>query len=71
VKAKALPISLAKVPRLQRTSVGSVAVMLACPLHVSKVSQNKEKGKTKQATLESDFHANRSESSLWPKRLAR
>jgi len=35
----------------------SVAVMLARPLHVSKVGQSKEKAKTKQATLISDFHA--------------
>jgi len=33
-----------------------VAVTLARPLHVSKVGQSK-KGKTKQATLISDFHA--------------
>jgi len=43
-----------------------VAVMLARPLHVSKVGQSKEKGKTKQATLISDFHAHGSKSSLWP-----
>jgi len=34
-----------------------VAVMLARQLHVSKDGQSKEKGKTKQATLISDFHA--------------
>ena len=48
-----------------------VAVTLARPLHVSKDSQSKEKGKTKQATLISDFHARGSKSSLWPIRLAR
>jgi len=47
-----------------------VAVMLARPLHVSKVDQSKEKGKTKQATLINDFHAHGSKSSLWPIRLA-
>ena len=47
-----------------------VAVTLAQPLHVSKVGQSKEKGKTKQATLISDFHAHGSKSSLWPIRLA-
>jgi len=35
----------------------NVAVTLARPLHVSKDGQSKEKGKTKQATLISDFHA--------------
>jgi len=30
----------------------------------------KEKGKTKQATLISEFHAHGSKSSLWPIRLA-
>ena len=49
---------------------GSVAVTLARPLHVSKVGQSK-KGKTKQATLISDFHAHGSKSSLWPIGLAR
>jgi len=49
----------------------SVAVMLARPLHVSKVGQSKEKRKTKQATLVSNFHAHGSKSSLWPIRLAR
>jgi len=48
-----------------------VAVMLARPLYVSKVHQSKEKGKTKQATLISDFQAHGSESSLWPIRLVR
>jgi len=48
-----------------------VAVMLARPLHVSKDGQSKEKGKTKQATLVSDFHAHGSKSSLWSIRLAR
>ena len=47
-----------------------VAVTLARPLHVSKVGKRK-KGKTKQATLISDFHARGSFSSLWPIRLAR
>ena len=46
-----------------------VAVMLAGLLHVSKVG--KEKGKTKQATLISGFHANGSKRSLWPICLAR
>jgi len=49
----------------------SVAVMLARPLHVSKDGQRKEKGKTEQATLISDFHAHGSKSSLWPIRLGR
>ena len=48
-----------------------VAVTLVQPLHVSKVGQSKEKGKTKQATLISDFHAHGSKSSLWPIRLTR
>jgi len=48
-----------------------VAVTLARPLQVSKVGQRKEKGKTKQATLISDFHAHGSKSSLWLIRLAR
>jgi len=47
----------------------SVAVTPARTLHVSKVGQSK-KGKTKQAICKSNFHANESESSLWPKRLA-
>jgi len=47
-----------------------VAVTLARPQHVSKDSQSK-KGKTKQVTLISDFHADGSKSSLWPIRLAR
>jgi len=47
-----------------------VAVTLAQPLHVSNVGQS-TKGKTKQVTLISDFHAHGSESSLWPIRLAR
>ena len=42
--------------------VAYVAVMLARPLHVSKVGQSKEKGKTKQTTLISDFHADGSKS---------
>jgi len=46
------------------------AVTLAWPLHVSMAGQSREKGKTKQATLISDFHAHGSESSLWPIRLA-
>ena len=49
----------------------SVAVTLVRPLHVSNDSQSKEKGKTKQATLISDFHAHGSRNSLWPIRLAR
>jgi len=49
--------------------VEGVAVTLARPLHVSKLGQSKEKGKTKQAT--SDFHAHGSKSSLWPIRPAR
>ena len=44
---------------------------LAVTLHVSKVGQSKEKGKTKQATFVSDFHAHGSKCSLWPIRLAR
>jgi len=48
-----------------------VAVMLARPLHVSKDGQIKEKGKTKQVTLISDFHAHGSRRSIWPIRLAR
>jgi len=44
--------------------MGRVSVTLVRPLHVSKVGQSKEKGKTKQATLTSDFHAHGSESSL-------
>ena len=47
-----------------------VAAMVARPLHVSKVSQSK-KGKTKQATVITDFHAHESESTLWPIRLVR
>jgi len=46
-----------------------VEVTLARLLHVSKVGQSKEKGKTKQATLICDFHAHGSKSSLWPNRL--
>ena len=42
-----------------------VAVTLARPLHVSKDGQRKEKGKTKQATLISDFHAHGSKSYKW------
>jgi len=45
--------------------------MLARPLNVSKVGQSKQKGKTKQATLISDFHAHGSKGSLCPIRLAR
>jgi len=48
-----------------------VAVTLALPLHVSKVGQGKEKGKIKQVTLISEFHAHGSEGYLWPIRLAR
>jgi len=48
-----------------------VAVTLARLLHVSKVGQSKEKGKTKHATLISDLHAHGSKSSLWPILLAR
>jgi len=47
----------------------NVAVTLARQLHVSKVGQSKQKGKTKQATLISDFHAHGSNNSLWPIRL--
>jgi len=36
--------------QVQCIYVDSVAVTLARPLHVSKVSQSKEKGKTKQVT---------------------
>jgi len=46
-----------------------VAVTLARPLYASKVGQSKEKGKTKQATHISDFHAHGSKSSHWPMRL--
>jgi len=53
------------------SSLAVVAVMLAPPLHVSKVGQSKEKGKTKQATLISDFHAHGSKSTIWPIRLSR
>jgi len=52
-------------------AIACVAVTLARPLHVSKVGRSMEKGKTKQATLLSDFHAHGSKSSLWPIRLAR
>ena len=45
-----------------------VAVTLARMLHVSKVGQSHEKGKTKQVT---SMHMDGSESSLWPIRLAR
>jgi len=48
-----------------------VAVTQAWPLHVSKDGQSKEKGKTNQATVISDFHSHRSKSSLWPIRLVR
>ena len=48
-----------------------VAVMLARPLHVCNDGQSKEKGKTKEATLISDFHADGSKSPLWPIRLER
>jgi len=51
-------------------AVTSVAVTLTRPLHVSKVDQGKEKGKIKQATLISDFHAHGSKNTLW-RRLAR
>jgi len=51
--------------------VPGVAVMLERPPHISKVGQSKEKGKTKQATHVSDFHAHGCKSSLWPNRLAR
>ena len=53
------------------SNVWCVAVTLVQPLHVSEDSQSKEKGKTKQATLTSDFHAHGSKSSLWPIRLVR
>jgi len=58
-------------PEMITIRQGCVAVTLARPLHVSKEGQSKEKGKTKQATLISDFHAHGSKSSLWPIRLAR
>jgi len=45
----------------QKYGIPSVAVALVRPLHVSKVGQSK-KGKTKQATLISDFHAYESQS---------
>jgi len=48
----------------------TITVTLARPLHVSKVGQSK-KGKTKYATLISDFHAHGSKSSLSPIRLLR
>jgi len=57
-------------PQIQ-PHIPCVAVTLARPLHVSKDGQSKEKGKTKQAILISDFHAHGSRSSLWPIRLAR
>ena len=57
-------------PRTSRKE-SDVAVTLARPLHVSKDGHSKEKGKTKQATLISDFHAHGSKSSLWPIRLSR
>jgi len=41
-----------------------VAVTLARLLHVSKVGQSKGKGKTKQATVISGFHAHESKSTL-------
>jgi len=50
--------------------LSDVAVTLARPLHMSKDGQSKQKGKTKRATLISDFHAHGSRSSLWPISLA-
>jgi len=47
-----------------------LAATLAQPLHASKVSQSKEKGKTKQATLKSNFHAHGNTSSFQPIHLA-
>jgi len=47
--------------------LGSEAVMLARPLHVSKVGQWEEKGKTKQATPLSDFFAH---GCTWKKELS-
>jgi len=35
------------------------------------IAEARRKGKTKQATLKSDFHAHGSESSFWPNRLVR
>jgi len=59
-------------PTNNRTAgIDTVGVTLAQPLHVTKDGQSKEKGKTKQATLISDFHAHGSKSSLWLIRLAR
>jgi len=55
---------------MYNTMIPCVAVTLARPLHVSKVGQSK-KGKTKQATVISDFHAPGSTRSLWSIRLAR
>jgi len=43
---------------------------VAVTLHVSKVGQRK-KGKTKEATLITDFHAHGSKNPIWPIRLAR
>ena len=60
-----------KISGLPLCSLGTVAVTLAWPLHVSKIGQSKEKRKTKQATLIGDFHAHGSKSSFWPIRLAR
>ena len=56
-------------PKLSRKE-SDVAVTLARPMHMSKDGQSKEKGKTKQATVISDFHAHGSKSSLWPICLA-
>jgi len=50
--------------------LSDAAVTLARPLHMSKDGQSKQKGKTKRATLISDFHAHGSRSSLWPISLA-
>jgi len=36
-----------------------------------RLAEARRKGKTKKATLKSDFHAHGNDSSLWPKRLAR
>ena len=53
-----------------KTSRKESDVEVTRPLHVSKLGQSKEKGKTKQATHMSDFHADGSKSPLWPIRLA-
>jgi len=37
----------------------------------ARTAEARRKGKTKKATLKSDFHAYGNENPLWPKRLAR